>query len=125
MQRLLKQSDWVLTSLLTSVELSSSLAKAVRMNRISQDEAVELDRIAKDDLASPPFSEISVSRELVVLASHYLRLFALRASDAIHVATAQDLARQVDITMVSNDQRMLDACKALNLAVIEPSDETA
>jgi uncharacterized protein len=102
-------ADDAVTSLIAYAETRAAFAKKYRMGEIA---AHELDRIKREfDLDWQHFNQLPVEREIVRLAGDLAERFRLKGYDAVHLATADRLYREVR-------SRLLFACfdSALNAA---------
>lgn len=112
-QRFWDDADAVVSSRLTYVETAAALAQARRMDRLNDaghEEALEL----LDQL----WSEIDIAEvdEAVVgRAAVLARRLALRGSDAVHCASAEQFDDE-DVVAASCDQRLLAAWAELDMA---------
>jgi uncharacterized protein len=108
----------LLISDFAAAEVASALSRLVRMALLSDADASA--RLADFDawraaMSSPVDIAVSDAR----LAYIFVRRFALglRAPDALHLA----IARRLDATLVTLDQRMATAARELGVAVEEPA----
>ncbi len=86
-------ADDAATSLIAYAETRAAFAKKYRMGEI---EGHELDRIKHEfDLDWPHVNQLPVEREVVRLAGDLAERFGLKGYDAVHLATADRLYREV------------------------------
>lgn len=97
--------------LIGSALLEAELMRAVRRAR---PDALEQARTVLETVGLVPVDEG------VLRSAEELTPAALRTLDAIHLATALTL-RLENLTLVTYDQRMLDAARALGLVVASPT----
>jgi uncharacterized protein len=102
-------------SRLTEVEVSSLLARDVRMRVIPADEARDADAFF-DDIVRESFFVLLPGADDYALARRYLRAYetGLRAGDALHLAIAGNHQAEAIYTL---DNAMIKAGKILGLPV--------
>ncbi|HEX4080872.1 MAG TPA: type II toxin-antitoxin system VapC family toxin [Rhizomicrobium sp.] len=114
---LLGAESELLVSDFAAAEVAAALSRLVRMRLLKKADAME--RVADFDVwravASTP---VDLHAADARLANAYVRRFELklRAPDAIHAA----VARRLDATLVTLDQRLADAARELGISVEEP-----
>jgi len=125
-----RDGEWVqvaVTTLLSNVEGVCALERAVRVGRL---DAASRD-IARRRLLLDMrrrFRVLGVDSDLVVRASELAQVYALRAYDAIHLATALHLnvwlaqERLPVCVLVSADEDLLAAARGEGLVVENPND---
>lgn len=110
----------IVLSRLARVEITGAFVRKARTGTIDVQRAREYQVAVADDFSSQ-FVEIPLSEPILVAAEALLaRRFPLRASDAIHVATAlmlSDAQPKLDLLFVTADRRQADAAEAEGLAV--------
>lgn len=116
-RRFWDDADVVVSSRLLYVETAAALAQAYRMDRMTQaqhrrsrrrlDEMwLEIDVVETDD-------------EVVTLAADLAYRLSLRGHDAMHCASAAQLADDDTVVAASGDQRLLSAWSQLGLATYD------
>lgn len=107
-------ADLPMSSRLTGVEVRSALARAARARRISRG----THRLAKRalDVLSDRWQKVEATEEIVAQAGELAEVHALRAYDAMHLASASatDPAETVFVTW---DRALARAARAHGLAV--------
>lgn len=98
------------------IELRSALAAARRSGRL-QGGAPDRDRVVADDLWRE-LTEVPYDRDIGHVAVRLTGEHGLRALDAIHLATALQVAGLEQMAMVSLDQRLRRAAAAEGLVVL-------
>ncbi len=112
---LLDKADGVATSLIAYVETRSGLARARRGGRLGAGEHDASRRAFETDWAT--FAATDVTEPLVRLAGDLAEKHALRGFDAIHLASALTLQRELgeQITFSASDDRLMSAAQAEGL----------
>lgn len=102
---------------LAAVEFSSAIARRVRMQQFTIDEA-QIALSAFDTWLAQSASRVEITSADVMLATSYLRRLdlPLRTLDALHIATGQRIAA----TLVAFDERMAANARGLGMAVATP-----
>lgn len=113
--QLLKTSPFVASSLVTYAELRAGLAAALRGSRLS--EAEHLERLREFEEDWEDVDKRQVTEPLVRLAGDLAEEHGLRGFDAIHLASAVALRRELDepVTFSAFDDRLNDAAVACGL----------
>jgi uncharacterized protein len=115
-RRLWDDAEDVMTSQLLYVEAAAALAQAVRTRRITAareaSALLELDRFWRDLHVLEPTTEL-IGRAAALTSSH-----CLRAYDAIHCATAEQVADQ-DLVFASGDRQQLKAGRSLGFSTAD------
>ena len=112
---ILRQSpEPIVISDFAAAEFSAVVGRKTRIGVISRQHA--LDALAALDQWSPRVSQVPVEGGDILHADGFLRRLdlPLTAPDAIHIAIAQRLGA----TLVTFDQRMASAARALGIAVV-------
>jgi len=111
---------------ISQVEVSAALSILQRLNRIGRQLR---DRAFRDylNLANRRFRLLVVDATLVSEASALPQKYPLKALDALHLAAATRLyrelaARQLTLTCVSSDRQLLAAARAEGLLAENPHD---
>jgi hypothetical protein len=101
---------------LAAAEFASAISRRVRMRQMPQAEG-QLVLSAFDRWMVTGANGMEISSADIAVAAVFLRRLdlALRTPDAIHIATAQRLAA----TLITFDQRMATAARALGVAVAD------
>ena len=111
-QDILMRADELLLSVLALPEVVAALNRKRREGVLAKNQYAAAKRRVTADVADA--SVVQLSGDVMAAAVHCLEQAALRASDAIHVASA--LVARVDC-FVSADHRQCDAARALGLDV--------
>jgi uncharacterized protein len=107
----------LLVSDFAAAEVASVLSRLVRMSILAADDASA--RLADFDVWRASMSSpVDVQASDIRLAYAYVRRFdlALRAPDALHLA----IARRLNVSLVTLDQRLAEAARVLGVAVERP-----
>lgn len=107
----------VIATRLLVVETAAALAQARRLHRLTDKQYVAAQAQGDHLLAGVDF--IGIDSQLIDTAADLARRFPLRGFDAVHVAGA---ALIEGATMVSGDQRVLDANRRLGMATADTAD---
>lgn len=101
------EADRRITSLVTYVECRAALAAAVRSRRLT----TSRERASREQLAIhwSELDHVSVAASLVRDAGELAQAFALRAYDALHLASAHAVAEGGQVSLVSWDAALVDA----------------
>lgn len=117
--RVWRRASWVATARITYAEARAGLARACRMGRISPGmlrEAVEdLDTLCRQ------VHYVEITADLVARAGNLAEEVALRAYDAVQLASAASL-EVVELVFMTGDRQLAAAAQSLGLASI--SDPT-
>jgi predicted nucleic acid-binding protein len=105
-------SDSVVTSRLLYVEAAAALAQAERMERIGAREHRAALRLLDQMWAE--FDIVEADDLLVSRAAELAEQVALRGYDAVHCASAEQVAA-ADLVVASGDRRLLTACADIGL----------
>lgn len=111
---LMDDADATGCSLLGISEVLSGIAKARRMQALTDDAASEARASFGRDVGE--IAWLGIDRALVVRAGALLWQHGLRSADAIHLATAVQWAAD-DLIFATFDQRLAEAARAEGLAV--------
>jgi predicted nucleic acid-binding protein len=111
--RLWNEADDVVTTRLLYVESAAALAQALRMGRLTAREHRSTLRIL--DRLWPEFAVAELEKTVVDRAAELAHDHGLRAYDAVHCASAEQLD-DGDLVVASGDQKLLQACASLGLA---------
>ncbi len=107
-QQLWLAARHVVSTRLLVVETATALAQALRLGRLTAEQHAAAEDQADRLLSGVNFIEID--GRLVRTAADLSRQFPLRGFDAVHVAGGVLIGGS---TMVSGDQRVVDACRRL------------
>jgi predicted nucleic acid-binding protein len=112
--RLWDEAERVVSSRLTHPEGRAALAMAHRMGRIDEYEL----RLAVDafEILHRQLHTVEITEGLVRSAGGMAEQFGLRGYDAVHLASAQEIADQ-DVVLAAGDLSLLAAAGSLGLAV--------
>lgn len=120
-------SPFLVISQLLVVELHSALNRRLREGTISQDDYTRTKHAFQGDCQNE-YNLIPISGPVVDLACDLLERHPLRASDAIHLATALTSNRLLSdsglpaLAFLCADDRLLNAATAEGLATDNPTD---
>ncbi|WP_020386624.1 type II toxin-antitoxin system VapC family toxin [Kribbella catacumbae] len=118
-RRLWDDADDVITSQLLYVETAAALALGVRTKRLTREREAEalqvLDRFWSDFYVVEPDDRL-VSRAAMLTSQQ-----ALRAYDAVHCATAEQV-NDSDLIFASGDRQQLKAGEALGFCVADVNE---
>jgi predicted nucleic acid-binding protein len=115
-RQLWDDADDVVTTRLLYVESAAALAQALRLDRLAKKEHAAALRIL-DELWRE-FSIVEVDGGLAERAAELAHACALRGYDAVHCASAEQLADD-DLVVASGDKRLLSACSTLGMATAD------
>lgn len=108
------EADRVVTSRLLYVEGRAALAMANRTGRLSRSALQEA--VAVLEQLYDQMDTVETSDAIVRRAGSLAELHALRGNDAVHLASAETLAR-ADGVLVAGDRSLCRAATALGMAV--------
>jgi len=117
---------FLVISQLLVVEVHSALNRRLREGTISQDDYTRTKHAFQDDCQNE-YNLIPISEAIVDLACDLLERHPLRASDAIHLATALTSNRLLSshdlpaFTFLCADDRLINAATAEGLAADNPN----
>jgi len=117
-KRLLLQEDFTATATITYTEMYSGFSGKRREGGISTKQSHAI--CQEFELYWPTCLHVELTSEILELARDLIIQYPLRAFDAIHLASAIQLEREMaeSITMIAADERLLYAAKAEDLMVI-------
>ncbi len=115
-RRLWDDADAVATTRLLYVEAAAALAQALRVERLSRPQHRSAMRIL--DRLWAEFDLVEVDEGLVGRAARVALDCALRGYDAVHCASAEQVAA-ADLVVASGDRKLLEACAGLGLATAD------
>jgi len=109
--RRLLASDSRVTSRYSAVEIASALARRVREGAISRDDCERALTALTEDLTA--MLVVEVTPEVVTRAQALLQRHALRAGDAVQLASCLHLREELEepITLVAFDDRLAAAAR--------------
>lgn len=110
---LLQQTETILISELTRLEVASALARWVRMGELVEGDAQRMGRAFDEDIAAGRYLVRGILPEHVELARSWLlaRTTSLRTLDALHLA----VAAHEDAALVTLDEAMSVAAGTLGI----------
>jgi predicted nucleic acid-binding protein len=108
-----QQTEPVLVSHLTEVEVASAIARWVRMGELDDEQAGQIEAAWAEDLMLGRFLRKQIEIKHYQLAADWIALkaTALRTLDALHLACASDSRAE----LVSEDAQLLSAAKSLGV----------
>lgn len=110
------QAETVVSSALTHVEATATLARAVRGGRLQVSE--HRSALTALDDAWSRVAVVPADRPRLTVAARLATAHALRGYDAVHCASAVLLV-DGDLTAASGDQELLAAWRAEGLAIVD------
>ena len=110
-----RQEPTAVTTLLARVELPGAIAKAMRIGALDREDADRLNTAFERDW--PDYFALPVTSELVLSAAAITVIHALRAYDAVHLASALSWRRQsgAPVTFATFDRHLWRAAQAEHL----------
>ena len=115
------------TSLLTTLELTSSILRLVKCGQLGKSVAdgmlARFRQDSHDTIRVLPMTDAIVNDAVAVVERHQLR-----SGDAIHLATAATifrLAPDSETILVSSDRELLEAAIGSGMGVLNPQDAAA
>lgn len=112
-------AERVVSSLLLYPEARAAIGRAARTHRL-EDRALRVARSALDRLWRD-VDRIAITEPLAREAGRLAELHALRAYDAVHLASLGSVEDR-ETVLVSADSALLDAARARGFATIAPPD---
>ncbi|MBI2172378.1 MAG: type II toxin-antitoxin system VapC family toxin [Chloroflexi bacterium] len=118
-------SDVLVTSQLVIMEMESAAARGLKGRVLGRQAYGAMLRAFAEDLGD--MLVLPLTGVAVVEAGHVARQWALRALDALHLASAVGVRRatQVQFVVVSADREILQASKLAGFDVLDPEDQDA
>jgi predicted nucleic acid-binding protein len=120
---LVEGEDFVVTSTLALVEVTSALVRATRAGRVADLETL-LDKLDEETQVDGPITLIRADQlDAENVARQLVRDHVLRALDALHLAVAELSARPLagdneDVGFASRDSAQRNAAEALGFVVV-------
>lgn len=113
----------IATSKLTYAEMLSALIRRMRSGDISKGEAERFISDFENDWCD--FHSVDVKDDIFSIIKRVIRLYSLRGSDSIHLASAVWLKEMLkeDIAFVASDVNLLEAAQREGLQIINPAGE--
>lgn len=111
--RLVAGAAHVSTSRVTYVEARAALARRYRERALSRSEYAELVRALEHDWEA--YLRLEVTEPIIKLAGEMTERHALRAYDAIQLASAVSMPPRLRITFLAADERLLAAASSEGL----------
>ncbi|MEN6642834.1 MAG: type II toxin-antitoxin system VapC family toxin [Armatimonadia bacterium] len=112
------QTDQTFVSRLVLVELAATIARAAREQRVSLEYGATTQAVLRAGMPSP-WQMQELAPEVALRAMEMLEKHALRAADAIHLASA--LTVRADVFGCA-DRRLCEAAAAEGLSVFNPTE---
>lgn len=115
---LLAREKTVATATITYAELYAGLTRKRREGHLSEESYALACRYVEEEW--PAYSVLELQREILEEARVLIQRHALRAFDAIHLASALSLKSGLDeeITFVASDERLLRTASAEGLQIL-------
>ena len=110
-----RQTDPVLVSQLTEVEVASALARWVRTGELTDPQANRIESAFLDDLGAGRFRRCQIESKHYHRANHWIstRKTALRTLDALHLACAE----QRGTTLITEDEALINSAEFFGISV--------
>ena len=120
------RDELFITSHFTAVEVESTAARALKGRVLNKKARAVLLGLFADDLENL-LVVLPVSTVLLSEAAAVARKYSLRASDALHLATAlrAKQASATDIVFVASDKELIDAAADAAFPALNPESEVA
>lgn len=122
----LRQEEALTTSHFTSLEVEAAAARALKARTMTTEAyGMMLWSYAQD--MERWFTLLPVSSTLITEAADVTKAYALRAADAVHLATALRLQRglSVRLVFVTSDLELITACHSAGMSVLNPVAENS
>ena len=116
-------TDIFATSALSVVEVKSAITRRIGSPSVKAPLLAAYDRDLREI-----FDLISIRDDIIIGASSIAERYGLRAGDAIHLATALDIAAtagESQVFMVSSDVELLEASEAAGIGALDPQTDDA
>ena len=114
-------TDLFITSALSVVEVKAAITRRIDNPYYKDPLLAAYDRDLQEI-----FDLISVKDDIIVGAGSISERYRLRAGDAIHLATALDIAASFSqVFMVSSDAELLDASEEAGIGALDPQADDA
>ena len=113
----------IFTSALSVVEVKSAISRRIYSLNDRETLLATFDRNVRE-----MFELLTVSDDIIIRAGAVVEDYRLRAGDAIHLATALDIAAIADdsrVFMVSSDAELLEASGMAGIGALDPQTEDA
>ncbi len=114
----MRQADFIGTTLITRAEMAATLTRAIRGNRVPQQETLQALQEFRSDWVN--FQHVPIDNALIARADALACEHGLRGYDAIHLACAltwQDLLG-AQVSLASFDKELLDAAQKMEMEVL-------
>lgn len=124
----LDDSDALITSQLTVLEMNSALARLLESRQMAHREYQGILERLTQDIDYYGFTVMSVPDELFSEAIGVVREYSLRALDALHFASAiasNGLSSGQELYMVSADRKIVEACNRYGMLILDPIADDA
>ncbi len=117
-KHLLLKNDIAVTATITYAEMYSGFSRKRREGGLSPSQYQAVCR--EFELYWPTCIHVELTQEILGIARDLMKQHPLRAFDAIHMASAVQLKREMDesITIIAADERLLQAAKDEDLVTI-------
>jgi predicted nucleic acid-binding protein len=119
-REVVSRADVAGTSLISRAEVSAALAKAVRMDALTQDEAWDGLQVFRAEW--PDLPQVQVTGTVIARADAFAWEHGLRGYDAVHLATApvwQEMMCE-SVTLSTFDRRLWTTAKRVGLVPHPP-----
>ncbi len=120
---LLKQTEYLLTSVLTKLELVSMLERAKREGCLDSPSYRQASVHVERDMTHGEISFLMIDEDTINLSKRLIRQRKLRVQDSIQLATALQASRSTgeDYCFMSSDHALLDAARLEGLKCVDPT----
>ena len=125
----LADSDVLVTSQLTVLEMNSAATRLLESRQTTQREYEGMLNQFEQDMDYYDVTIMPVRNELVISAIDVVRGYSLRALDALHFTSAMIASRLTSVRqnlfMVSADAKLVEACESHGIFVLDPTSADA
>jgi predicted nucleic acid-binding protein len=122
-EELLKQTEYLITSALTKLELISLLERAKREGRLDSPSYRQTTTHVERDMTHGEISFLMIDEDVINLSKRLIRQRKLRVQDSIQLATALQASKGADddYSFMSSDRVLLDAARLEGLKCVDPT----
>jgi len=117
-----EEAKYIFISMLTELELISSIEIAKRIHRIQSPEYRQAMLNMERDISRMNLTKVKIDEAVIQKARRYIQLHCLRAPDAIQLASAVITNQKLggSLKFLCADQILLDAARLERLPCIQP-----
>jgi uncharacterized protein len=125
-QDLFSRNELMACATLGVIEVTATLSRKRKAQEINPAQYRQKIEELEDDWGG--FVQIQLTRELVSIAGELAKKYALRGSDAVHLASALRLQQRTDeknvqVIIVTADAELKKASESADLEVVDPEDK--